>query len=64
MATAAESCRAWLVGVACKEVDCRTSSAVTFCLKEHSLPLESLSSTTTRVGWLAVADHRPRPLTR
>ena len=30
MTTAAEGCRTRLVGVACEEVDCRTSSAVTF----------------------------------
>ena len=34
-------CRVWLVGVACEE-DCRTSSAVMFCFREHGLPLESL----------------------
>ena len=54
--------RPTLVGVACEEVDCWTSSAVMFCFREH--PLESLSSTTTCVGWLAVADCRPGPLTR
>ena len=49
-----------LVGVAC-EVGC--SSAVTFCSSEHGRPLESVSSTTTCVGWLAVANCRPGPLT-
>ena len=39
------------------------SSAVTFCRSEHGLPLESLSSTRTCVGWLAVAEFRPGPLT-
>ena len=41
----------------------RSSSAVTFCWSEHGLPLESLSSTRTWVGWLAVAECRPGPLT-
>jgi hypothetical protein len=40
-----------------------SSSAVTFCWSEHGLPLESLSSTRTCVGWLAVAECRPGPLT-
>ena len=39
------------------------NSAVTFCWSEHGLPLESLSSTRTCVGWLAVAECRPGPLT-
>ena len=36
----------------------RSISAVTFCCCEHSLPLESLSSTRTCVvcNWLTVAD--------
>ena len=49
-----------LVGVAS---EMRSSSAVTFCWSEHGLPLESLSSTRTCVGWLAVAECRPGPLT-
>ena len=49
-----------LVGVA---LEMGSSSAVTFCWSEHGLPLESLSSTRTCVGWLAVADCRPGPLT-
>ena len=48
------------VGVACGMC---SSLAVTFCLCEHGLPLESLSSTRTCVGWLTVADFRPGPLT-
>ena len=42
---------------------CGTCStvAVPFCLCEHGLPLESLSSTRTCVGWLTVADFRPGP---
>ena len=40
-----------------------SSSAVTFW-SEHSLPLESLSSTRTCVGWLAMADDTPGPLAR
>ena len=40
-----------------------SSSAVTFCWSEHGLPLESLTSTRTCVGWLAVAECRPGPLT-
>ena len=39
------------------------SSAVTFCGIEHGLLLESVNSTTTCVGWLAVAECRPGPLT-
>ena len=42
------------VGVEASEI--RSSSAVTFCCSEHSLPLESLSSTRTCVVWLTVAD--------
>ena len=49
-----------LVGVAS---EMSSSSAVTFCSSEHSLPLESLSSTRMCVGWLAVAERRPGPLT-
>ena len=49
-----------LVGVA---IEMSSSSAVTFCWSEHSLPLESLSSTRKCVGWLAVAECRPGPLT-
>ena len=49
-----------LVGVV---LEISISSAVTFCWSEHGLPLESLSSTRTCVGWLAVADCRPGPLT-
>ena len=49
-----------LVGVAS---EMSSSSAVTFCWSEHGLPLESLSSTRTCVGWLAVAERRPGPLT-
>ena len=49
-----------LVGVAS---EMSSSSAVTFCWSEHGLPLESLSSTRTCVGWLAVAECRPGPLT-
>ena len=54
-----------LVGVACElGVACLgCSSAVTFCWSEQGLPMESVSSTTTCVGWLAVADSRPGPLT-
>ena len=48
------------VGVAC-EGD--SSSAVTYCWSEHGLPLQSVNSTRTCVGWLAVADCRPGPLT-
>ena len=48
------------MGVACGT---RSSSAVTFCCSEHDLLLESLSSTRMCVGWLAVADFRPGPLT-
>ena len=40
-----------------------SSSAVTFCWSELGLPLELLSSTRTCVGWLAVAECRPGPLT-
>ena len=40
-----------------------SSSAVTFCRSEHGPPLESLSSTSMCVGWLAVAECRPGPLT-
>ena len=40
-----------------------SNSAVTFCWSEHGLPLESLSSTRTCVGWLVVAECRPGPLT-
>ena len=40
-----------------------SSLAVTFCWCEHGLPLESLSSTRTCVGWLAVAECGPGPLT-
>ena len=49
-----------LVGVA---LEMSSSSAVTFCWSEHGLPLESLSSTRTCVGWLVVAVCRPGPLT-
>ena len=49
-----------LVGVA---FEMSSSSAVIFCWSEHGLPLESLSSTRTCVGWLAVAECRPGPLT-
>ena len=49
-----------LVGVAFETV---SISALTYCWSEHSLPLESLSSTRTCVGWLAVAECRPGPLT-
>ena len=52
--------RLTLVGVA---LEISSSSAVTFCWSEHGLPLESLSSTRMCVGWLAVADCRPGPLT-
>ena len=40
------------------------SLGVTFCLCEHGLPLESLSSTRTCVGWLTVADFRPAGMCR
>ena len=49
-----------LVGVAS---EMSSSSAVIFCWSEHGLPLESLSSTRKCVGWLAVAECRPVPLT-
>ena len=49
-----------LVGVAS---EMSSSLAMTFCRSEHGLPLESLSSTRTCVGWLAVAECRPGPLT-
>ena len=49
-----------LLGVAC---GISSSWAVIFCCSEHGLPLESLSSTRTCVGWLAMADFRPGPLT-
>ena len=60
MATTKPVLRDGLVGVAS---EMSSSSAVTFCWSEHSLPLESLSSTRTCVGWLAVAECRPCPLT-
>ena len=47
-----------LVGVAS---EMSSSSAVAFCWSEHGLPLESLSSTRTCVGWWA--ECRPGPLT-
>ena len=59
-ATATVTAGGFLVGVA-SEIS--SSSAVTFCWSEHGLPLESLSSTRMCVGWLAVADCRPGPLT-
>ena len=49
-----------LVGVA---LEMNSSSAVTFCGTEHGLLLESVNSTMTCVGWLAVADLRTGPLT-
>ena len=52
-----------LVGVALEMSSSSCSSAMTFCWSEHGLPLESLSSTRMCVGWLAVADCRPGPLT-
>ena len=61
MATTKPVLRDRLVGVAS---EMSSSSAVTFCWSEHGLPLESLSSTRTCVGWLAVAECRPGPLTR
>ena len=45
------------MGVACEG---GSSSAVTYCWSEHGLPLQSVR---TCVGWLAVADCRPGPLT-
>ena len=49
-------------GMVCVASEMSSSSAVTFCLSEQSLPLESLSSTWTYAGWLAVADGIPCPL--
>ena len=49
-----------LVGVAS---EMSSSSTVTFCWSDHGLPLGSLSSTRTCVGWLAVAECKPGPLT-
>ena len=60
MATTKPVLRDGLVSVAS---EMSSSSAVTFCWSEHGLPLESLSSTRTCVGWLAVAECRPGPLT-
>ena len=60
MATTKLVLRDVLVGVA---FEISSSSAVTFCWSEHGLPLESLSSTRTCVGWLAVAECRPGSLT-
>ena len=48
-----------LVGV----VEMGFSSAVTFCCSVHGLPLVSVTSTMTCVGWLTVADCKPGPLT-
>ena len=62
-ATAACIARGSLVGLVGMVLVMSSSSAVTFCWSEHGLPLESLSSTRTCVGWLAVADCRPGPLT-
>ena len=50
-------------GAVCEASEMCSSSAVTFCWSENSLPLESLSLTRTCVGWLAVAKCRPGPLT-
>ena len=50
-----------LVGVASSKTV--SSCAVTFCGSEAGLLLESVSSTTTCVEWLTVADCRPGPLT-
>ena len=47
----------------CEASEMSFSSAVIFCWSEHGLPLESLSSTRTCVGWLAVAEYRLGPLT-
>ena len=63
MDTAARIEGGFLVGLVGVALEMSSSSAVTFCWSEHGLPLESLSSTRTCVGWLAVADCRPGPLT-
>ena len=63
MDTAARIEGGFLVGLVGAALEMSSSSAVTFCWSEHGLPLESLSSTRTCVGWLAVADCRPGPLT-
>ena len=52
-----------LDGTVCEDFEMSSSLAVTFWWREHGLPLESLSSTRTCVGWLAVAECRPGPLT-
>ena len=58
MATTKPVLQDGLVGVVS---EMSSSLAVTFCCSEHGLPLESLSSTRTCVGWLAVAECRPGP---
>ena len=63
MDTAARIEGGFLVGLVGVALEMRSSSAVTFCWSEHGLPLESLSSTRTCVGWFVVADCRPGPLT-
>ena len=60
MATSTSNLSGGAVGVAS---EMSSSSAVTFCWSEHGLPLQSLSSTRMCVGWLAVAESRPGPLT-
>ena len=62
-ATAACTVGKFVVGIVGVALEISSSSAVIFCWSEHGLPLESLSSTRTCVGWLAVADCRPGPLT-
>ena len=58
MATAACIAGGFLVGLVGVALEMSSSSAVTFCWSEHGLPLESLSSTRTFVGWLAVGSTR------
>ena len=63
VATAACTAGGFLDGLVGVALEISSSWAVTFCGTEHGLLLESVNSTMTCVGWLAVADCRPGPLT-